>query len=42
MSQIVKARGYFMAAPREALSDLVGLVGLCAMIFAGFAAPVFF
>ncbi|MEM7176264.1 MAG: hypothetical protein AAF503_01050 [Pseudomonadota bacterium] len=42
MSQIVKARGYLKAAPREALADLVGLAGLCAMIFAGFAAPVFF
>ena len=42
MTQIAKAKLFVTAAPKEAMSDLLGLVGLCVMIFAGFAAPAFF
>ncbi|MEM1275784.1 MAG: hypothetical protein AAGH74_04595 [Pseudomonadota bacterium] len=42
MTQIVKAKKFIAAAPKEAMTDVLGLVGLCVMIFAGFAAPAFF
>lgn len=41
MSTLRKARSYAMAAPREALGDVLGLGALCLMIFAGFTAPAF-
>ncbi|MEM7237839.1 MAG: hypothetical protein AAF501_08455 [Pseudomonadota bacterium] len=42
MTQLTSAKGYFRSAPGEAIGDVLGLVSLCVMIFAGFAAPAFF
>lgn len=42
MKQLSSARGYFRSAPSKALGDVFGLIGLCMMIYAGFAAPAFF
>ncbi|MEM0944209.1 MAG: hypothetical protein AAGI70_09705 [Pseudomonadota bacterium] len=39
MTTIRNARRFITAAPREALADALGLVGLCLMIFAGFTLP---
>ena len=42
MTILLKARKFAAAAPREALVDTLGFVGVCALIFAGFTAPAFF
>jgi len=39
MSMLAKARAFAKSAPREALSDCLGLGALCLMIFAGFTVP---
>jgi len=39
MAVITTARHFISAAPREAVTDALGLMGLCALIFAGFCLP---
>jgi hypothetical protein len=41
MVMIVKARRFAANAPREALSDMLGFAGVCALVFAGFTLPAF-
>lgn len=41
MVMIVKARRFAADAPKEALADLLGFAGVCALIFAGFTLPAF-
>jgi hypothetical protein len=42
MAMFLKAREFAAEAPREALTDVLGFAGLCALIFAGFTLPAFF
>jgi hypothetical protein len=42
MAQVLKARSYFERAPREALTDVAALAGMCLLVFAGFTLPAFF
>ena len=39
MSTLIKARSFLREAPREALTDIAGLLAICALIFAGFTLP---
>jgi len=41
MVAIAKAHRFITSAPREAISDALGMAGLCLLIFAGFMVPAF-
>lgn len=41
MATIIKARSILSIAPKEALSDALGLAAVAIMIFAGFLVPAF-
>ena len=41
MAKLIQARKFLDTAPREAIMDAIGFAGICALIFAGFAAPAF-
>lgn len=41
MALLASAHRFFETAPREAISDALGLIGLCGLVFLGFTLPGF-
>ena len=42
MTTFIKARSYLRRNPGEAMTDLVGLAAICALVIAGFSIPSVF
>ncbi|MEM6945720.1 MAG: hypothetical protein AAF416_18200 [Pseudomonadota bacterium] len=40
MTVIRQARAFLYQSPREAVADMAGLAGICAVVFCGFVLPV--